>query len=59
MPSTNGLLGLRVAKAAHLTLTTAPFSKPYSVQTGRAVFAGNHVFELSDRGVAVRRVRLI
>jgi hypothetical protein len=54
MPSTNGLLGLRVADG-HITVTTGPFSKPYTVQTGRAVFAGDHVFELGDRGVTVRR----
>jgi hypothetical protein len=54
MPSTNGLLGLRVA-SGKITVTTGAFSKPYTVQTGRAVFAGNHVFELGDRGVTVRR----
>jgi hypothetical protein len=54
MPSTNGLLGLRVTKG-RITVTTAPFSTPYTVQTGRAVFAGSHVFELGDRGVTVRR----
>jgi hypothetical protein len=54
MPSTNGLLGLRVTKG-RITITTAPFSTPYTVQTGRAVFAGSHVFELGDRGVTVRR----
>jgi uncharacterized secreted protein with C-terminal beta-propeller domain len=54
MPSTNGLLGLRVANG-HITVLTGAFSKPYTVQAGRAVFAGNHVFELGDRGVTVRR----
>jgi hypothetical protein len=54
MPSTNGLLGIRVANHK-LTLTTGRFSIPYTVQTGRAVFAGTHVFELGDRGVTVRR----
>jgi hypothetical protein len=54
MPSTNGLLGLRVTKG-RIIVTTAPFSTPYTVQTGRAVFAGSHVFELGDRGVTVRR----
>jgi hypothetical protein len=55
MPSTNGLLGIRVA-ASKITIATAPFSKPYSVQSGRAIFANDHVFELADRGVAVRRI---
>jgi hypothetical protein len=54
MPSTNGLLGLRIA-GGHITVTTGAFSKPYTVQTGRAIFAGTHVFELGDRGVTVRR----
>jgi uncharacterized secreted protein with C-terminal beta-propeller domain len=54
MPSTNGLLGIRVA-SNKITLTTGAFSKPYTVQTGRAVFAGSNVFELGDRGVTVRR----
>jgi uncharacterized secreted protein with C-terminal beta-propeller domain len=54
MPSTNGLLGIRVSTST-ISITTAPFSKPYSVQTGRAIFADDHVFELTDRGVAVRR----
>jgi uncharacterized secreted protein with C-terminal beta-propeller domain len=54
MPSTNGLLGISVTKGT-INITTAPFSKPYSVQTGRAIFANDRVFELTDRGVAVRR----
>ena len=40
---------VRVAGAT-LAITTAPFTTPYSVQTGRTVFAGNHVFELVRSG---------
>ncbi len=52
MPLTNSLLGIRVTNT--LTLTDAAAPQPYSLQEYRAVFAGQRVFQLTDRGVAVR-----
>ena len=53
LPSTSGPLAITVS-ATKLSTTTGAFTKPYSVQDQRTVIAGDNLFELGDRGVAVR-----
>ena len=53
LPSTSGPLAITVS-ATKLATTTGAFTKPYSVQDQRTVIAGDNLFELGDRGVAVR-----
>jgi Beta propeller domain len=53
LPSTSGPLEITTT-ATRLTTTTGAFTTPYSVQDQRTVIAGERLFELTDRGVAVR-----
>jgi uncharacterized secreted protein with C-terminal beta-propeller domain len=53
LPSTSGPLAITVS-ATKLATTTGAFTTPYSVQDQRTVIAGDNLFELADRGVAVR-----
>ncbi len=53
LPSTSGPLAVTIA-ASRLSTTTGAFTTPYSVQDQRTVIAGDRLFELTDRGVAVR-----
>ena len=53
LPSTSGPLAITIS-ATKLATTTGTFTKPYSVQDQRTVIAGDNLFELGDRGVAVR-----
>ncbi len=53
LPSTSGPLAVAIS-ATKLTTTTGAFTQPYSVQDQRTVIAGDRLFELADRGVAVR-----
>ena len=53
LPSTSGPLAVTIS-ATSLTTTTGAFTTPYSVQDQRTVIAGDRLFELTDRGVAVR-----
>jgi uncharacterized secreted protein with C-terminal beta-propeller domain len=53
LPSTSGPLAVGIS-ATKLTTTTGAFTKPYSVQDQRTIIAGDRLFELADRGVAVR-----
>ena len=55
LPSTSGPLAVNIS-ATRLTTTTGAFTKPYSVQDERTVIAGERLFEVTDRGVAVRHV---
>jgi hypothetical protein len=53
LPSTSGPLAVTISPTK-LATTTGTFTTPYSVQDQRTVIAGDRVFELADRGVAVR-----
>ncbi|HEX4428987.1 MAG TPA: beta-propeller domain-containing protein [Frankiaceae bacterium] len=53
LPSTSGPLAIAVS-ATRLSTTTGTFTTPYSVQDERTVIAGERLFEVADRGVAVR-----
>ena len=53
LPSTSGPLAITVS-ATRLSTTTGAFTTPYSVQDERTVIAGERLFEVADRGVAVR-----
>jgi hypothetical protein len=53
LPSTSGPLAVTIS-ATSLSTTTGAFTTPYSVQDQRTVIAGDRLFELADRGVAVR-----
>ncbi|HEX4016900.1 MAG TPA: beta-propeller domain-containing protein [Frankiaceae bacterium] len=53
LPSTSGPLAITIA-ATRLSTKTGAFTRPYSVQDQRTVIAGDRLFEVADRGVAVR-----
>ncbi len=53
LPSTSGPLAVTIS-ASRLNTMTGAFTTPYSVQDQRTVIAGDRLFELTDRGVAVR-----
>ncbi len=53
LPSTSGPLAITIS-ATRLSTTTGAFTTPYSVQDERTVIAGERLFEVADRGVAVR-----
>ena len=53
LPSTSGPLAITIS-ATRLSTTTGAFTTPYSVQDQRTVIAGERLFEVADRGVAVR-----
>ncbi len=53
LPSSRGLLAIHTS-GSELRVDPAPFAAPDNQQAGRALFAGTRVFELTDRGVAVR-----
>jgi hypothetical protein len=53
IPSTSGPLAVTIS-ATTLATATGAFTTPYSVQDERTVIAGERLFEVTDRGVAVR-----
>lgn len=53
LPSTSGPLAITIS-ATRLSTMTGAFTTPYSVQDQRTVIAGDRLFEVADRGVAVR-----
>ncbi len=55
LPSSSGLVGAAI-HGRKLTITQAAFAQPVNQQSDRSVIAGDHVFELTDRGVAVRAI---